>query len=199
MLIKSNAKIILASTSQIRKQILQSHGISFEAQKPIFDEDSQKHNYHHLQPQNLALELAIQKALSLSVNFGDAYVIGADQVCEFNGQEISKSQNRQQAITQLSKFSGNIHYQNNAVVVAKGAKIIFTNFSKVKLKMRNLTLQQISDYVDWDQSWGCAGSYKYEALGKHLFDEVDGNYFAVLGLNIQPLISFLHQQNIINI
>lgn len=199
MLIKSNAKIILASTSQIRKQILQSHGISFEAQKPIFDEDSQKHNYYHLQPQDLAIELAIQKALSLSVNLVDNYVIGSDQACEFNGQEISKSQNRQQAIEQLLKFSNNIHYQNNAVVVAKNSKIIFKNFTKVKLKMRNLTSKQIENYVDFDQSWGCAGSYKYESLGKHLFDEVDGDYFAVLGLNIQPLISFLHQQNIINI
>ena len=199
MLIKANAKIILASTSQIRKQILQSHGISFEAQKPIFDEDAQKHNYQHLQPQDLAVELAIQKALSLSVNLVDNYVIGSDQACEFNGQEISKSQNRQQAIEQLLKFSNNIHYQNNAVVVAKNSKIIFKNFTKVKLKMRNLTLKQIENYVDFDQSWGCAGSYKYELLGKHLFDEVDGDYFAVLGLNIQPLISFLHQQNIINI
>jgi len=199
MLIKANAKIILASTSQIRKQILSSHGISFEAQKPIFDEDSMKHNYSHLQPSDLALEMAIQKALSISNNFADCYVIGSDQACEFAGQEISKSQNRQQAIDQLAKFSGNVHYQNNAVVVVKDSQIIFKNFTKVKLKMRNLTLSQIENYVDFDQSWGCAGSYKYESLGKHLFEEVDGDYFAVLGLNIQPLISFLHQKNIINI
>lgn len=65
--------------------------------------------------------------------------------------------------------------------------------------MRNLTHQEIVNYVNLDQPIGCAGSYKYESLGKHLFENVKGDYFAILGLSIQPLINFFHQQKIINL
>ena len=65
--------------------------------------------------------------------------------------------------------------------------------------MRKLTLKQIQDYVVFEQSYGCAGSYKYESLGKHLFSNIKGDYYAVLGLSIQPLLNFLHQNIIITI
>jgi septum formation protein len=198
MLIKTNKKIILASTSQIRQQLLTQHRVDFEAVKPFFDEDQEKIKYQNLNPKDLAIFLAKQKALSVSEKFPDCLVIGADQACEFEGKEISKSKNSQEAISQLQKFSGKIHFQNNATIIAKNSQIIFENFSKVELKMHNLTLKQIEEYVNFDQSWGCAGSYKYESLGKILFSEVNGDYFAILGLAIQPLLSFLYQQKIIN-
>ena len=84
------------------------------------------------------------------------------------------------------------------MVVAHKGKIIFTNFARVRLKMRKLSQQQIVDYVNFDQSFGCAGSYKYESLGKHLFERVEGDYYAILGLAIQPLLNFLHSKKIIN-
>jgi septum formation protein len=198
MLINTNRKIILASTSIIRKQVLLDHGLTFEVCKPLFDEDNQKHLFKDLSSKELAIILAKQKALSVSEVNHDAYVIGSDQVCEFLGKEIAKSKNQDQAIEQLTNFSGNIHYQNNAVVIAYQGKIIFENFSQVVLKMLKLSKSEIEAYVKFDQSWGCAGSYKYESMGKHLFEQVSGDYYAVLGLNIQPLLSYLHLHQIIN-
>lgn len=198
MLISFQKKIILASTSKVRKKILEEVSLKFEVMAPLFDEDEGKKKVKTT-PQKLALYLAQQKALSISKKFPDAYVIGSDQVCEFLGKEISKSKNAKEAVAQLKKFNGQEHFQNNAVAVALGGKIIFKNFSRVKLQMRKLTLKEIESYVKQDQPWGCAGSYKYESLGKHLFAKISGDYYSVLGMAIQPLLAFFHDKKVIKI
>ncbi len=198
MLIDHNCHLILASTSKIRKKILEEVGLKFEVMAPLFDEDAGKKKVK-LSPQKLAVYLAEQKALSISEKFPDAYVIGSDQVCEFEEKEISKSNNAVEALSQLKKFNGKIHYQNNAVAVALNGKIIFKKFSRVKLTMRKMTTSEIESYVNCDQPWGCAGSYKYESLGKHLFEKISGDYYSVLGLAIQPLLNFFHQKKLLKI
>jgi septum formation protein len=80
--------------------------------------------------------LAKGKALSISKKFPSAYVIGSDQVCEFEKEEFSKAANLSQAASQLKKFNGKTHFQNNATVVALNGKIVFQNFSRVKMEMR---------------------------------------------------------------
>lgn len=197
MLITYNYNIILASTSVVRKNILESCNLDFEVIKPLYDEDKEK-EFLDLEPQKLSSFLASQKALSISKKFPQAIVIGADQVCEFEKKAISKSNDVNEAISQLLMFNGKTHYQNNGLAVAHAGKIIFENFSRVSLKMRDLSSAQITSYVNKDQSFGCAGSYKYESLGKHLFEKVEGDYYAILGLAIQPLLNFLYSQKIIN-
>lgn len=198
MLVYHHKKIILASTSKIRKKILEDVGLNFEVVAPTYDEDKEKKSLK-LAPKNLALFLAKQKALSISKLFPDSYVIGSDQVCEFEEKEVPKSKSLTQAISQLKKFNGKTHFQNNAVVVALNGKIIFSKFSKVRLQMRKMKSKEIENYVNKDQPIGCAGSYKYESLGKHLFERVSGDYYSVLGLAIQPLLNFLHKEDIISI
>lgn len=198
MLIAHNAQLILASTSKVRKKILQEAGLEFETIPSSFDEEKAKKSLS-LPPKKLAVVLAEQKALSVSRNFRDNYCIGADQVCEFDGQEVPKSKNSIEALEQLKKFNGKTHFQNNSVVIAFNGKIIFKNFSKAKLKMRELTEKQIEKYVNSEQPWNCAGSYKYESLGKHLFEKVSGDYYTILGLKIQPVLAFLHNQKLISI
>ncbi len=197
-LISIKNHLILASSSRVRKKILQDVGIDFEVISPFYDEDSEKKKLQ-LAPRAMALYLAKQKALSVSEKFPNSYVIGSDQLCEFEGKEFSKSKNAKEAIEQLSKFSGKEHVQNNAVVVAFAGKIVFQNFSRVKMKMRKISNQEIESYVAFDKPWGCAGSYKYESLGKHLFEKVSGDYYSVLGMAIQPLLAFFYQQKIIKI
>ncbi|MBP7709826.1 MAG: septum formation protein Maf [Rickettsiales bacterium] len=196
MLIDYNCKIILASTSKVRKKILEEAGLKFVVVAPLYDEDEEKKNLK-LSPKKLAVFLAKEKALSVSRKFTDAVVIGSDQACEFEEKEISKSKNALEAVKQLKKFSGKVHFQNNAVCVAKNGKVIFQNFSRVKLQMRKMDGKEIENYVKIDQPWGCAGSYKYESLGKHLFEKISGDYYSVLGLAIQPLVAFLHQKKLI--
>ena len=196
MLIRHNCQLILASTSKIRQKILEESGLQFKAVAPLFDEDESKKTLN-LPPQELAIFLAEQKALSISENFPDAYIIGSDQVCEFAGNEVSKSKNADEAIRQLKKFNGQEHSQNNAVIIVRNGEVVFKSFASVKLQMRDMSDQEIENYVEFDQPWGCAGSYKYESLGKHLFEKVSGDYYSVLGLAIQPLIAYLHRQKLI--
>ncbi len=198
-LLQHNKKLILASTSAVRKNILQAAGLDFEAIAPDFDEEEGKKNNANLSIKDLAIFLACGKALSVSKMHPSAVVIGSDQICEFAGEGISKSKNASEAFAQLKKFSGGNHYQNNATVVAKNGKIIFKKFCRVQLKMRKISDAQINSYIEVDQPWGCAGSYKYESLGKHLFEKISGDYFSVLGLNLQQLLNFLHRKNYINI
>lgn len=215
MLIRNNCELILASTSEIRKKILLESALKFETAIPEFDEEQAKkkfslqnsvsktgkknlHFNSSFSAKKLAIFLAEGKALSISKKFPNACVIGSDQVCEFGEMEIAKSKNLEEAISQLKKFNGKIHFQNNATVVAINGKISFRNFSRVKMEMRKMSEKEIEDYVNCDQPFGCAGSYKYESLGKHLFEKVSGDYYAVLGLVIQPLLAFLHKRKLIS-
>jgi septum formation protein len=196
---QQKAKIILASSSKVRKEIMQNSGLKFEVVKPFYDEDGEKHLLPKMTCKKLAVILAKNKALSVSEKFRDAYVIGADQVCEFEEKEVFKSNNADEALTQLKKFNGKTHYQNNAVVVAFNGKIIFENFARVKLEMRKNSIKEIENYIKLDKPWGCAGSYKYESFGKYLFKEVSGDYFAILGLSIQPLLNFFCENKLISL
>lgn len=189
--------IILASNSTIRKKILEDVGIEFKTISPLFDEEAGKEQNKHLSIKNLAKFLAEQKALSVSSLHRDKLIIGADQICEIDGNIIDKSKNLDDAFLQLKKLNGKIHYQNNATVVALNGKIIFSKFVKVKLKLRKISEKEIAAYVNIDKPCGSAGSYKYENLGKHLFEKINGDYYSVLGLNLQSLLNFLHRKKFI--
>ncbi len=199
MLVQHNASLILASTSQVRKKILQESGLKFNIIPPDFNEKKAKKKFPQKTIKELAIFLAEGKALSISTQYPTAYVIGSDQVCEFAEKEIPKSENISEAVSQLKKMNGQTHFQNNSTVIAINGKIIFRNFSRVKLRMRQLSQVEIENYVAADQSFGCAGSYKYESLGKHLFEKIAGDYYSILGLAIQPLLTFLHRKKIITI
>jgi septum formation protein len=198
MLIKQDAEIILASSSPIRKNLLTAEGLQFQVVKPFYDEDTEKRKLPKMSTKKLAILLATEKALSVSKVFKNAYVVGSDQVCEFKESEISKSRNSAEALAQLTEFNGKTHFQNNATIVAFNGKVVFENFARVEMTMRQMSAQEIENYVNIDEPWGCAGSYKYESLGKHLFDKISGDYFSVLGLAIQPLISFFHEKKLIS-
>lgn len=194
-----DCELILASTSFIRKDVLHKAGLAFQAIAPDFDEEEAKKNLQHLSLRRIATELSCGKALSISKQFPNAYVIGSDQVCDLYGTVISKSKNASEAVLQLTKLNGKTHHQNNAVVVAHHGKVVFRSFSKAKLTMREMSESEIAAYVELDSPWGCAGSYKFESFGKHLFSKVSGDYYAILGFHIQPLLHFLHTRNLISI
>lgn len=193
-----NFDLILASNSSIRKTILADVGLKFNVISPTFDEDGCKGKFD-FKPQDLALYLAKQKALSISKQYLNSYIIGSDQVCEFEGREVFKSNNFDEAVSQLKSFSGKTHIQNNAAVIAYNNKIIFENITLSKLTLRELSNEEIIKYVELDKSWGCAGSYKYESMAKHLFSKVEGDYYGILGLSIQPILSFLYDKKLLKI
>ncbi|NBR94915.1 MAG: septum formation protein Maf [Proteobacteria bacterium] len=197
MLLTTHHKIILASTSAVRQQILQSVQLPFVAVAPNVDEDKLKKQLNISCPLKLALELAKAKALSIAKQHPDAYIIGADQVCALGDSFLNKAKTQQEAVLQLNALSGKTHTQNNGFAVVHQHKVVFSHSAKVSLTMQKLSLASIKKYVESDNPVGCAGSYKYESLGKHLFSRVNGNYYAVLGLNIQPLLNFFYTAKII--
>jgi septum formation protein len=204
MKITANLPIILASSSKIRSQILADSNIPFVAISPNFDEEKCKNHLINsfgdsFKISKIALELAIGKALSISSVKQNSLIIGSDQICEFEGKIINKSRSKEQAIEQISLMQGKKHLQNNAVVIALNNKIIFKKITIAKMTMRKLTKAEILQYVEADKPWGCAGSYQYESLGKHLFSSVSGDYHSILGLAIQPVLCFLYQKQFLTI
>jgi len=202
-MIKTNKNIILASSSPIRKKILSDLNIKFDVVAPICDEEKEKEEYFkqnkNINFLDLALFLATKKALSVSCKVKDSYIIGSDQVCEFEEGEVKKSKNIDEVISQLLKFSGKIHKQNNAVVVAYNNDIVFSSTSCVDMHMRCLREDEIIKYAKTENPVGCAGSYQYESFGKYLFEKINGDYYSVLGLQIQPLINYLINNQVLSL
>ena len=194
---KQNFDLILASSSPIRKKILTDLGLNFKIIKPDFDESAALKEISALPIKEQALFLARGKALSLGITDDNIFIISSDQICQLDKKIINKSADKHEAIKQLQKLNGKIHYQNNAVCLYRGRRELFCHFERAKLKMRKLSNREIEDYVNSDQSWNCAGSYKFESLGKNLFSEVKGNYNCILGMAIEPIINFLQQNKLI--
>ena len=154
-------KIILASTSFIRKKILTELNIEFQAIAPIFDEEAAKKDIKNLDIYSQVNFLAKNKALSIAQKYPNSIIIGSDQICELDGEIISKSKDKEEAIKHLQKLNGKTHIQNNAIFIYQNHRIIDSHYEMATLKMKNLTDQEINNYVNLDQSWGCAGSYKF--------------------------------------
>jgi septum formation protein len=197
--IKQKFELILASSSPVRKEILQDLGLKFKAINPDFDEEAAKDEISSMDIANQALYLAQGKAKSISIKHPESLVIGSDQICQLANETISKPKDKEGAFLQLKRLNGKVHYQNNAVTLFQNGKEIFCVKQKATLKMRILTDAQIKSYINLDNPVGCAGSYKIESLGRHLFNEIDGDISCISGIAIQPVLNFLHQNQLIEL
>jgi septum formation protein len=183
-------KIILASISPIRKEMLRDSGLAFEAVPPLCDEDIIKAQKRNLKFSDLALELAKAKAESISLIQRDSYVIGSDQICEFEGRAISKSRNEQEAFACLRMLSGKTHIQNNGTCIYLNGRPVMESRDKAILTMKELSDTDIWDYIKKDNPIGCAGSYKYELNGKYLFSHIEGSEECIKGFGIGAVIAY---------
>ena len=183
--------IILASTSYIRKQMLKQAGVEFQTEAPLCDEDELKKHLKNLPLDELALELAKAKAYSVSKYNKDEYVIGSDQICELEGEIIPKSSNYDEAFNSLKDLQNQTHIQNNGTCVYLNGECVFQVKDSAQLKMKPLTEKEIKEYIEKDAPIGCAGSYKYELNGKHLFEEIKGTEDCIKGFNLSEVVDFL--------
>ncbi|MGZ3744579.1 MAG: Maf family protein [Pseudobdellovibrionaceae bacterium] len=180
-------KIVLASTSPYRQELLKQLGLPFEAQRPLIDEEAEKDPA--LSPQKLAEKLAFLKAQSLVKDGG--VVIGGDQLVAHRGMILGKPQTRDRAIEQLLHMQGQAHELITTICIFDGeTPIVHTDITR--LYMKPLTKKQIERYVDLDQPWDCAGSYKIEKHGMMLFDKIESEDFsAIQGLPLLALSRIL--------
>ncbi|MCH2534439.1 MAG: Maf family protein [Bdellovibrionales bacterium] len=187
-------KIILASSSEFRKQQLQQLGIHFNSIKPAIDEESLK-NYD-LPPCEFTLKLGYEKAQSLTTNHPDSIIIGSDQVAYFNEQYLEKSKTHKEACDKLLKLQNNTHKLYTSLVVIT-PKQTYEHVDVTELKMRPLSEQQISNYVQKDQSLNCAGGYKFEKSGQFLFEYINTkDPSSIIGLPMLKLTTILIENGV---
>jgi septum formation protein len=176
-------KLILASTSRYRRELLERLRIPFEVRSPDVDETPLTGEL----PAALATRLALAKARAVSDAHPDAIVIGSDQVADLDGTPIGKPGNHERAVAQLQSMRGRSIVFHTAVTVLRGS----TGYSgsaiaPVTVKFRQLTDPEIEHYLRLEQPYDCAGSAKCETLGIALLDAIDSDDpTALVGL---PLI-----------
>ena len=145
----------------------------------------------------LAKKLAEEKALSVSRTIKNTYVIGADQICVKQNKAFSKPKFKKKAIEQLCLLNGKTHKQISSVCITFNEKIIWSYIEIAKMKMRKLPISTLKEYVEIDLPLQSCGSYKFEANGKYLFSNIDGDINTIIGLPIFALLKKLHEKKII--
>jgi len=199
MKIKHLKQLILASTSEIRKKMLEQVGLDFEVIKPQVDEDSLKQTLLGLPSLEIAQSLARHKSQSISSLHPDAVIIGADQVCVCEDRVFDKPVTREKALEHLAFLKGKTHTQNNAVSLYLADQEIYSYLATAELVMRDLSLAEMEFYIDLERPFASCGAYKFESYGKHLFSDVRGDTDCIQGLSILPLLSFLHKEKFIEL
>lgn len=193
--------IILASASHSRRKLLEAAGITFRAMAAGVDEASTKqgHASNGGSFGDLAVQLAQQKALAVAGRYPQALVIGADQVLVFEGQAFDKPESIEEARRQLLSLRGKTHSLETAVACARGRDVLWTHVEAPDLTMREFSLDYLESYLtaEGDSVTRTVGGYKLEGLGIQLFARMTGDYFAVLGLPLLPLLAFLRGQGAI--
>jgi septum formation protein len=193
--------LILASQSRARQMLLGNAGISFEAIPADIDERALQKNSGLSAPGEIAGLLAREKALFVSSKNPGRYVVGADQTLALGNRLFSKPAGRAQAADQLRLLAGGTHELHSAVVVAHDGKILFSEVSIARMTMRQLSGEEIRNYLDTagDAVTTSVGAYQLEGLGVHLFERIEGNHFTILGLPLLPLLAFLRGQGLLGV
>lgn len=177
--------IVLASTSPYRQELLKKTGLAFTCQQPDFDEEPLKLELRKewASAQTIAESLAFEKAKS--IEHKNCLVIAADQLVHINNHILGKPGSFGKAYEQLSQLNDHTHELITATVVLTDNEVI-KNTNITKLKMKNLSSQEIKMYLKLDEPFDCAGSYKIESYGISLFEKIETDDFtAIQGL---PLI-----------
>lgn len=192
-------KLILASGSAARRQMLEAAGLAFEVDAPRVDEEAAKASLRAagLEPRDQADALAELKALSVSRTRPD-FVIGADQMLAIGGEVFDKPKDTNEARQHLSRLRGQTHELITAAVVAREGAIIWRHIDTPKLRMRAFSDAFLDDYMAraGEHVLRSVGAYQLEGLGAQLFERVEGDYFSVLGLPLLPLLAFLREHDI---
>ena len=175
--------LILGSTSRYRSELLQRLRIPFEVHAPAVDETPQSDET----PATLAVRLAMEKARAVARNWPSAVVIGADQVADLNGQPLGKPGDHARATEQLRQMRGKtVVFQTAVAVVCIDTGFEQGSLAAVRVKFRDLSDDDIENYLMAEQPYDCAGSAKSEGLGIALLESIDSDDpTALIGL---PLI-----------
>jgi len=188
---------ILASGSASRRAILENAGLEFEVDPADVDEAALKAKFDG-SPAALAMHLAEAKALAVSSR-RPGLVLGADQVLEFEGRAYDKTPSVEEAAARLSMLRGREHWLAGAIAAARGGQLVWRHESRCRMVMRDFSDAFLAAYLDraGDILTKGVGAYAYEGAGAQLFETVEGDFFAVLGLPLLPVLAMLREHGAI--
>tara|TARA_Y100000591_G_C21808777_1_gene686591 strand:- start:177 stop:764 length:588 start_codon:yes stop_codon:yes gene_type:complete len=189
-------KIILASKSKVRKDILDSSGIDCDVMPSNIDEDSVKSSLSRINasPEIVSKNLAELKANKISAKVNDQLVLGADSVIDLEGKIISKPNNRDEALNILKSLNNKSHYLISSVCISKGGTMIWNYTDKAKLTMKNFSQNQLGEYLKkvTDEALYAYNVYQIEGIGSSLFSKIEGNKDTIMGLPIEKIKEYLN-------
>ncbi len=194
-------RVILASGSASRAQLLTAAGVPFAAVPPHVDEDSVKAALRAEQATSIACAetLAEMKAVKVSRTNPDALVIGADQMLELDGHWFDKPANLDAARGHLLHLAAKTHLLPTAVVVAQAGGRIWHHTSTPRLTMRAYDPDFVDIYLAMagTKVLSSVGAYQLEGVGVQLFQKIEGDFFTILGLPLLPLLAFLREHGVL--
>jgi|TARA_B100000085_G_scaffold110706_1_gene101010 septum formation protein len=188
-------KIILASKSKVRKDILDKNDIKCVVEPSNVDEDPVKESLLKEQASSeiISKNLAELKANKVSMKKTDEIVLGADSVIDLEGELISKPENREEAMQILRKLNGKSHLLISSVCISKNGSMIWNYTDKAKLTMKNFTEDELKNYLTKisDEALYAYNVYQIEGEGRHLFSKIEGNENTIMGLPIDKIKDYL--------
>jgi len=190
-------KIILASKSGVRKQILDKYKIDNEVMVSNVDEDEIKDSLlaEGANPLIISKNLAEIKSIKVSNKKPDRLVLGADSVVSLDNELINKPKSREEAFSILKRLNNSIHYLISSVCISKNGSMIWNHTDSSELKMKNLDDSSLSKYLDKikTETLLAYGVYQIEAGGLELFEYVKGDRDSIMGLPIKEIINYIDQ------
>ena len=191
-------KIILASKSKVRKDILDKNNIETIVEPSNVDEDIIKLSLlkENASPEIISKNLAELKANKISAKMQDKIVLGADSVIDLNGELISKPENREEAMIILKKLNGKPHFLISSVCISKNGSMIWNYTDKATLIMKNFSDSELAEYLSKisDENLYAYNVYQIEGEGRNLFSSIEGDENTIMGLPIKKIKEYLYLQ-----
>ena len=188
-------KIILASKSKVRKEILNKHKIFCEVKPSNVDETLVKESLikEFASPELISKNLAELKANKVSLNQKGRIVIGADSVIDLDGELISKPGSREEALVTLKKLNGKKHHLISSVCISMDGSMIWNYTDKAELTMKSLSVEDLKLYLSKisDETLYAYNVYQIEGEGRNLFSDIHGDEDTIMGLPILKIKEYL--------
>ena len=188
-------KIVLASKSGVRKEILRKNKIDCDVEPSNVDEDEVKISMinENATPTLISKNLAELKANKVSNKNPDKIVLGADSVIDLKGELISKPKSRQEAFEILKKLNGKRHQLISSVCISKNGSMIWNYTDASSLTMKELNLDEIKSYLKKidDKKLYAYGVYQIEEGGRDLFSKIEGDEDTIMGLPVKKIKEYL--------
>tara|TARA_B100000900_G_scaffold413744_1_gene438461 strand:+ start:876 stop:1460 length:585 start_codon:yes stop_codon:yes gene_type:complete len=191
-------KIILASKSKVRKEILDKNGFLVNVKPSNVDEDFYKINLlkENATPEMISKNLAELKANKVSSMNNNYFVLGADSVIDLDGELISKPSNRNEALKILQKLNGKKHYLISSVCISKNGSMIWNYTDKATLMMKNMSNDDLKIYLSKlsDTALYAYNVYQIEGEGRNLFSDIQGDENTIMGLPVKKIKEYMSNQ-----